>query len=86
MNKLLAIALVTLAASVATVGSASAFAFSDEMMDKINSFKKSRTITSPGDAFYANVDTPDVREECDAAGGELKRKFIGNDFQWVCVL
>ncbi len=41
-------------------------------------------ITSPGDAFYPQTATVDVREECLAAGGTPKRTFDGTDFVWTC--
>jgi len=40
--------------------------------------------TSPGDAFYPQTATVDVRAECLAAGGTPKRQFDGTDFVWTC--
>lgn len=87
MKKILTVALVALSASLAVSTAASAFAFSEELQQKLDALKagKNGAVASPGDAFNPNPVVVDVRSECAAIGGTAKRVFNGNDFVWTCV-
>jgi hypothetical protein len=88
MNKLVAIALVAVVATTASVGSASAFAFSQEFMDKIAALKNNRggDVAEVGETFNPFVKVADVRETCEFEGGVAKRQFdASGNLVWVCI-
>ncbi len=95
MNKLLAVALVALTASVAFGGAASAapikkdaYVLKGDVLNKLEEAKmkpKSGFSITVGEAFYANQPVVNVRAECLAAGHTPKRRFDGTEFVWVCL-
>ena len=87
MNKIIVLAVLAMTSSAAITGSASAFAFSEEVQQKIEALKagKGGSITSPGDAFRPQVAGPSIQDVCAETGGELKRQFNGTEFVWICI-
>ena len=83
----LAAALVAVA-TLGSVGAASAFpqinpVYAPKLNPLGGKIVQTET-TSPGDAFYPQTATVEVRTECLAAGGTPKRTFDGTDFVWTC--
>ena len=80
--------LVALVAAVTLASSGAAFAgpikIYPGVLKLLNGKPAANEVTSPGDAFYPQTATVDVRGECLAAGGTPKRQFDGTDFVWTC--
>ena len=83
-------AAVVAAATLAAVGSASAFPqLNPNFYPKLPQLVGGKAVptgdvTSPGDAFYPQTATVDPRRECIANGGTPKRAFDGTEFVWTC--